>query len=95
MLLAAFPWRWAVLLGAMLVVAAGLLVAWRGATWPVMSSRYERPPARPAARRAPDPAALDPAALWESLSQGMDPTAEPGPPGPPGRQGAGVRRNGD
>ena len=104
-LLAAFPWRWAVLLGAAGVIAAGLLVAWRGATWPVMSSRYERQPARraagdagpaagPAARRAPDPAA-DPAALWESLSQGVDPTADPGPPGPPGKQGAGVRRNGD
>ncbi len=110
-LLAAFPWRWAVLLGAAGVIAAGLLVAWRGATWPVMSSRYERQPAPPAAgaagatggagpaagpgaRRAPDPAA-DPAALWESLSQGVDPTADPGPPGPPGKQGAGVRRNGD
>ncbi len=96
-LLAAFPWRWAVLLGAAGVAAAGLLVAWRGATWPVMSSRYERQPARraagdagpaagPPARRAPDPA-TDPAALWESLSQGVDPTADPGPPGPPGRPG--------
>jgi uncharacterized membrane protein (TIGR02234 family) len=102
-LLAAFPWRWAVLLGAVLVIAAGLLVAWRGATWPVMSSRYERQPARaaggagpaagPAARRAPDPAA-DPAALWESLSQGVDPTTDPAPPGRPGRQGAAARRDG-
>ncbi|HWG60636.1 MAG TPA: Trp biosynthesis-associated membrane protein [Streptosporangiaceae bacterium] len=41
----AFPWRWAVLLGGLVVVAAGLLTLWRGATWPVMSGRYEREPA--------------------------------------------------
>ena len=50
------------------IIAAGLLVAWRGAGWPVMSSRYDRP-----AGRRPSPA-TDPAALWESLSQGIDPT---------------------
>jgi uncharacterized membrane protein (TIGR02234 family) len=70
--MAAFPWRWAVLLGALAVIGAGLLVAWRGATWPVMSSRYDRP-----AARGPRPA--DPAALWDSLSRGVDPTdAGPG-----------------
>jgi uncharacterized membrane protein (TIGR02234 family) len=66
--MAAFPWRWAVLAGGLLVIAAGLLVAWRGARWPVMSSRYDQPAARQA------PAAADPASLWESLSQGLDPT---------------------
>jgi uncharacterized membrane protein (TIGR02234 family) len=66
--MAAFPWRWAVLAGGLLVIAAGVLVAWRGARWPVMSSRYDRP-----ARWRPSTAA-DPASLWESLSQGLDPT---------------------
>jgi uncharacterized membrane protein (TIGR02234 family) len=74
--MAAFPWRWAVLLGGLLVLGAGMLVAWRGTRWPVMSSRYERP-----ASRKP-PAATDPASLWESLSQGLDPTDLTDPAGP-------------
>ena len=71
--MAGVPWRWAVLLGALTVVAAGLLVAWRGPAWPVMSSRYDQPAverSRPA----------DTSTLWDSLSQGVDPTAG-GPPG--------------
>ena len=77
--MAAFPWRWAVLVGGLLILGAGMLVAWRGTRWPVMSSRYDRP-----ASRKP-PAAADPASLWESLSQGLDPTeltdsADPGAP---------------
>ena len=69
--LAGAPWRWVVLAGGLAVLVAGLLAAWRGASWPVMSSRYDQP-----ARRAPGAAApaTDPAALWESLSQGIDPT---------------------
>jgi uncharacterized membrane protein (TIGR02234 family) len=66
--MAAFPWRWAVLAGGLLVLVAGLLVAWRGTRWPVMSSRYDRP-----ASQKP-PAGADPASIWESLSQGLDPT---------------------
>jgi len=66
--MAAFPWRWAVLCGGLLVIAAGLMVAWRGTRWPVMSSRYDQPSSRK------PPAAGDPASLWESLSQGLDPT---------------------
>jgi uncharacterized membrane protein (TIGR02234 family) len=74
--MAAFPWRWAVLVGGLLVLGTGMLVAWRGTRWPVMSSRYERP-----ASRKP-PAATDPASLWESLSQGLDPTDLTDPTGP-------------
>lgn len=111
------PWRAAVVAGALAIVAAGLLTAWRGVRWPVMSSRYERPgeaavPDAPgvmgrarglasgaqangagtaAAAPAPDAApgrngsgadvlaaVADPAALWESISRGDDPT-EPRP----------------
>jgi uncharacterized membrane protein (TIGR02234 family) len=98
--MAAFPWRWAVLLGGLLVLGAGMLVAWRGTRWPVMSSRYDRP-----ASRKP-PAAADPASLWESLSQGLDPTdltdrtdrtdpADPAGPGAPAAgSGAASRRSG-
>ena len=52
--------------------AAGLLVAWRGSGWPVMSSRYTR-------RAEPDrQAPADSAALWEALSRGNDPTEQAG-----------------
>ena len=78
-MLAGAPWRWVVLLGGLAVLAAGLLAAWRGASWPVMSSRYDRP-SRPAPGGAAARATDDTAALWESLSQGIDPT-EPGPAG--------------
>jgi hypothetical protein len=82
--MAAFPWRWVALAGAVLIVAAGLLAAWRGQNWPVMSSRYDRP-----ARRRPSPS-TDPAALWEALSQGLDPTVtdQPQEPNRPGTSGA-------
>lgn len=62
-----FPWRGLALAGAVMVLVAGLITAWRGAGWPAMSSRYERP-SRSAA------AATDTASLWEALSRGMDPT---------------------
>jgi len=67
----AAPWRPAAVAGALVIVAAGFLVAWRGGRWPVMSSRYERPPERD--RRPP----ADSATLWEALSRGTDPTEQP------------------
>jgi uncharacterized membrane protein (TIGR02234 family) len=86
------PWRAAVVAGALAIVAGGLLTAWRGARWPVMSSRYERPASRDSgigqgsgtAQGQPqeqEPGegpgrAADPAAMWESLTQGDDPTLE-------------------
>jgi uncharacterized membrane protein (TIGR02234 family) len=39
------PWRAAAVVGAVAIVAAGLATAWRGPRWPVMSTRYELPPA--------------------------------------------------
>ena len=41
--MAAFPWWVVALAGGLLLVAAGALTLWRGARWPGMSSRYERP----------------------------------------------------
>jgi uncharacterized membrane protein (TIGR02234 family) len=72
------PWHALTLAGALTIVAAGLLVSWRAANWPVMSSRYDQPEragtrqAALAARRVP--AAGDTATIWESLSRGEDPT---------------------
>jgi uncharacterized membrane protein (TIGR02234 family) len=70
--LASFGWRWLAVAGALAVLAAGAAIAWRGARWPVMSSRYDQPGA------AGGPAVADTATLWESLSKGVDPTEQPG-----------------
>ena len=83
--MATFPWRWVAVAAALLIVVAGLLAAWRGNRWPVMSSRYDRPASQPATRHTE---AADPATLWESLSQGIDPTVltrGDDPPDPPDR----------
>ncbi len=61
-------WRPAAVAGALVIVAAGLLVAWRGPRWPVMSSRYEPP--EQSGRQQP----ADSATLWDALSRGADPT---------------------
>ena len=73
-----FPWRGIAVAGALAVVAAGVLAAWRAERLPVMSSRFD-PPARPAGPGPAVPAAGrgrpgDSAAMWESLSRGEDPT---------------------
>jgi uncharacterized membrane protein (TIGR02234 family) len=69
-------WRPAAVAGALIIVAAGLLVSWRGTRWPVMSSRYE-PPEQ--SERQP---ATDSAAMWDALSSGADPTGGAGQRGP-------------
>jgi uncharacterized membrane protein (TIGR02234 family) len=71
-------WRPAAAAGALVIVAAGLLVAWRGPCWPVMSTRYQRP-----AQAGHRPAA-DSAALWDALSGGADPTDATGDRAPRG-----------
>jgi uncharacterized membrane protein (TIGR02234 family) len=68
-----FPWRGLAGLGALAVLGAGIMVVWRGARWPAMSSRYERPGG------AQPPAGTDTATLWESLTSGVDPTEKSGP----------------
>jgi uncharacterized membrane protein (TIGR02234 family) len=53
------PWRPLAAAGGVVLMAAGLLVAWRSQRWPVMSSRYDAPgTAQPA---SPAPSAASPA----------------------------------
>ena len=86
------PWQVAVFAGALLVVAAGIATAWRGPSWPVMSTRYDAPE-RHTRKAGPDDlgtadhrdrgrvtqgaGARDSASMWESLSAGADPTDLP------------------
>jgi len=70
--MASFPWRPLAAVGGLAVLAAGILVTWRGPRWPAMSSRYSR------ASGGTQPPVADTAALWESLSRGVDPTEQPG-----------------
>jgi uncharacterized membrane protein (TIGR02234 family) len=81
-------WRALMVIGAVIVVVAGLAVIVRAGQLPVMSTRYDqagkqpRPqavPASPAPAGASGPRALlrstSSAHLWESLSAGADPTS--------------------
>jgi uncharacterized membrane protein (TIGR02234 family) len=75
---ASFPWHGLALAGAVALVAAGALVAWRAERLPVMSSRFDAPAAAGAATAAEagrhERPANDSATIWESLSRGDDPT---------------------
>ncbi len=81
-IMAAAPWHVAAIAGAAVIVLAGLATAWRGPRWPVMSSRFQGgsggmgPPGRGGRRRVVPPD--DSAAMWESLSRDVDPTADDG-----------------
>jgi uncharacterized membrane protein (TIGR02234 family) len=86
---AAAGWQVMAVTGAILMVAAGILVAWRADRMAVMSSRYDAPtgPARSApdqqaasdqrgpASRGVLPGTADSASVWEALSRGDDPTS--------------------
>jgi len=87
--LAGAPWRAAAVAGAVLILLAGLATVWRGARWPVMSSRFERPGqgARGVRGGGSPPGAEDSggssprvstATMWESLSRDVDPTVDGG-----------------
>jgi uncharacterized membrane protein (TIGR02234 family) len=89
---AGFPWQEVALAGALLVVAAGLLTAWRGGRWPAMSSRYERAP-KPGPEAGDGPAP-DTGSLWDALSRGADPTDPPARPGPRPGPAAGTEPTG-
>jgi len=69
-------WQALVVAGALAMIGAGVLVAWRADKMAVMSGRYDSP-ARGAARTPPAPAdspPADSASIWEALSRGDDPT---------------------
>lgn len=77
-------WPWAAASGGAILVLAGLLALIGGRSWSGPTRRYERAPATPvsfgaspeeAGRRA-EPGA--PAAAWDALSRGEDPTSAPG-----------------
>jgi uncharacterized membrane protein (TIGR02234 family) len=59
------PWPELAVAAAVAIVLAGLVTAWRGPRWPVMSARYER-----------DAPVASQAGMWESLSKDMDPTVD-------------------
>lgn len=66
---AAHPlWPTLTILCGLLVAVCGAMVAWRGATWSVLSARYESQAQRPA-----DPLKAA-ATLWNALDRGEDPT---------------------
>jgi uncharacterized membrane protein (TIGR02234 family) len=66
-------WRAAALAGAVAIIVAGLVAAWRGPRWPVMSARFERPGQQ---GQRPARQAADSAGIWESLSRNLDPTVD-------------------
>jgi uncharacterized membrane protein (TIGR02234 family) len=59
-------WPYVAIVGAVLLVLAGLLVVVRGRHWTSMSARYDAPVARPAGEGS----------LWEALDRGEDPTED-------------------
>ncbi len=69
-------WRVLMILGAVIVVTAGLAVLVRSTRLPVMSARYEAPAGRSGQPR--QVARAGPSGMWESLSAGADPTADDG-----------------
>jgi uncharacterized membrane protein (TIGR02234 family) len=81
-------WQTLVVAGAALMIAAGILVAWKPGRLAVMSSKYDAPAGPAAARQHPGQAQAAPAggaqeagqpadsaSIWEALSRGDDPTA--------------------
>lgn len=75
----AVGWQAMVVVGAIAMIAAGILIAWRAERMAVMSSRYDAPISarqRPAARaQASAEKPSDSASIWEALSRGEDPTS--------------------
>lgn len=72
-------WPALCLVGGMLVTVGGGWTAWRGASWPAMGARYERPAGastrgstpRPTTRVVPGRRTMD---AWDALDRGEDPT---------------------
>lgn len=77
--LTAGTWQAATVLGGLIIIAAGVLVVWRAARLPVMSSRYDAPAVAPPGRPAqpPEPPAAARAAATGPARSGAGP-ARPG-----------------
>ncbi|MGP9537084.1 Trp biosynthesis-associated membrane protein [Brachybacterium sp. AOP43-C2-M15] len=81
------PWPLLALVPALAVAATGALVLWAGRSWPVRTRYRSAAVAAPAA--AADPA-QDPAAAWDALTRGEDPSLaapEPEQPDAPASDG--------
>ncbi|RCG33037.1 TIGR02234 family membrane protein [Sphaerisporangium album] len=78
----AHAWAWpvAAAAGGVMLLAAGVLAVARGARWPGMSERYDRPggasgeDGRPAAGREGRAGRSAERSLWDALDRGVDPT---------------------
>ncbi len=70
--MAGAPWRAVAVLGAVMIIVAGLATVWRGPRWPVMSARFDRAGQQASRSRK----RADSATMWESLSRDIDPTLE-------------------
>jgi len=68
--------EWSLLcaLGGVLVGHAGLRGLLRGASWPALGSRYERPAAEPAEYVERGGPSRSDVAMWDALDRGEDPT---------------------
>lgn len=75
-------WAWLSAGAGVLVLLAGLLIAWRGSQWSAMSAKYEPPSAqKPPTLQKPQTAddaaqakARADASMWSALDRGDDPT---------------------
>ncbi|PWH05796.1 hypothetical protein DEO23_11380 [Brachybacterium endophyticum] len=74
----ATSWPLLAVIPAALLIATGLAVLLVGGRWPRRPSRYQRDAARSRVARETDPSE-DPAAAWDALSRGEDPSSG-GPP---------------
>jgi uncharacterized membrane protein (TIGR02234 family) len=66
-------WRLVAGLSAAVAMAGGVVVAWLGAEWATMATRYDSPAEAKSARDADD-GRLSDAAMWRALDDGGDPT---------------------
>jgi uncharacterized membrane protein (TIGR02234 family) len=75
-------WPVLAVVAGVLGVAAGLLAALRGRTWPAMGRRYERgaTASGPAVARRPETDEDRAQAAWKALDRGDDPTRDPSDP---------------
>jgi MFS family permease len=75
-------WRVVVIVGALMIFAAGLATVSRGADWPVMSSKYELPRARPPGAAGTGAASSSAASSSASEPSASEPESEAAPVGP-------------